>query len=157
MIFPNEPLYVVNGLGVLNGETGNCGFAVGLRPDIAKRFYGREVTGKEFDCINTVGKEIVTSFFKAGSYMDKPYFFIRNEKGNRTLLLQSCQTVGKACDLAIDGAELERVKKFDKFTMENLVEYSPHNVDSKMQALSLFNLWNKWVISAYATTSKITD
>jgi len=149
MVYPNEAFYVVAGLGLGNKETGNYGLSIGLKPELAKKFYERELTREEVRRMDREGKGIIKDFFDFESDID-PYHFVNNEKGNRTLLLQFCRTIGNACDLGIDGMELSDLERL--FDPKFLVEYGPHNVDSRMQALSLFTLWNQWAVKAYATT-----
>lgn len=158
MIYPNESFYVLGtGFGVgTEGHMGSFGFSIGLDPKFAKRFYQKEMTEEHVKNINSRGKETIRSIFDyAEDFMiDTPYHFLRNEQGKRTLLLQYCQVLGNACDLGIDGMELGRIITWDKFIMNSLIEYTPHNVDSLKQASVLLTIWNNWAISAYASTSK---
>jgi len=148
MIFPEKHFYVVPGLGI---GIENYEFSVGLDPMFAKRFYDRELNDEEFMRISGVGKEIVKSYFNLEN-PDSPYYFLYNERKKRTALLQFCKTSGNACELSLDGLKLDRMKMWNESDMDSLIEYNPHNIDSRTQAFSLFGLWNQWAAYAYSIT-----
>ena len=157
MVFPNKPFYVVDCFGLgKKGNIGSYGFSIGLDPNFAKRFYDRVITQEESDNMNRRGKDIVRNIFDLGKreFVDTPYSFLENEKGKPTLFLQWCSVIGNACDLGLDGMDLDSIKRWDELTMGRLIEYGTHNVDTLFQASALFTIWNEWARMAYAQTSK---
>jgi len=150
MIYPNEPFYVVGELGLGREGFGSYGFSIGLKPEFARRFYEETLSDEIFVRMDKLGREIVKEILGFELH-ENPYNFFHNKKGERTFLLKGCQTFGNSCDLSIDGSEISNLEIL--FDPEFLIEYQPHNVDSKMNALSLFTLWNQWAIDAYAATS----
>ncbi len=157
VLYPEDPFYVVNYFG--NGEPGRMssfGFAIGLKPDIARKFYDKEIEDEKIKRMNSIGKKLIKNIFAwekmSPKDIDTPYFFMRNERGNPTFLLQGCRVPGNACDIGIDGKGLkELIRDLDAGFQ---AEYTPHNVDSIIQASGLFALWNQWAIMAYAATNK---
>lgn len=153
MIYTDEAFYVIGrgfGLG-RKGCMGSYGFAIGLDPKYAKRFYEKEITQQQSDNLDRHGKKIVRDIFdlEEESFINTPYHFLKNEKGNLTLLLQWCSVIGNTCDLGIDGMNLDRIKRWQD---DSLIEYEPHNVDTLHQAFGLLTLWNEWAAIAYGVT-----
>ena len=149
MVFPDKSFYVLDNFGLGSDETGNWGFAIGLDPKYAKKFYEREITKEQFENMNLHGKEIIKGICRWGDdlFIDNPYHFVRNKKGNQTLLLQFWSVPGNTCDLSIDGMDLERIICWED---DVLIEYGPHNVDGMDQASSLLAVWNQWATMAYS-------
>tara|TARA_Y100000034_G_scaffold31180_1_gene38145 strand:- start:1167 stop:1628 length:462 start_codon:yes stop_codon:yes gene_type:complete len=147
MVFPNKPFYVVaQGFGLEREGSG-----IGLNPNFAKRFYDRKITQENVDDLNCMGKRIVRKILdlEEKSSIDEPYFFLRDNEENLTLLLQWCSVSGKGRDLVIDGEKLNRIRTWDEFTMNSLIEYRYHNVNTFVQATALFTIWNEWATIAY--------
>jgi len=148
MVYPDKHFYVVDSFGLGSNETGNWGFAVGLDPKYAKRFYEGEITGEQVKNLNILGKKIIRGIFEdERDSIINPYNFIKNKKGNSTFLLQFCNDDMRGCSLGIDGHNISSVLRWDD---EFLVGYDSHNVDSPMQASGLLALWTRWAHSAYS-------
>jgi hypothetical protein len=135
---------------------GSYGFSVGLKPEFAKRFYEREIKGKEEKRISKIGEELVEGIFsvKKDLFFERPYHFVENQEGNSTLLLNWCNVPGNACDLGIEGTDLSRHKGENFGDEDFLIEYGPHNIDSLQQASGLLALWLRWTEIAYAIANK---
>jgi|TARA_B100001971_G_C18167949_1_gene525372 hypothetical protein len=146
MRYPNESFYVVNKFGL-----GKKGFGIGLDHDFAKRFYDREITPKQVNDLNRYGKRVVRDIFefKKESFSGDHYFFLRNDEGNPTLLLQWCSVIGSGHDLVIDGNKLNKIRTWDEDVMNSLIGYRSHNIDTTFQATSLFRLWREWATMAH--------
>jgi hypothetical protein len=85
--------------------------------------------------------------------MRNPYRFLENDKGNFTSLLRWCSVPGDACELGIDGMEVDYVHRNKKFP-EGMLQYGPHNIDNIHQAYALLSIWLRWADYAYAITRK---
>ncbi len=150
MIYPKEPFYVVSGFSpIADRLLSRYSFSIGLKTDFAMKCLDKEMTDSAYDKLdnrrNEILKLIDLDFGPLG-----PYQFFENEKGKTTCLLRWCQVPGNACDLGIDGREVDSImnKKF----INDMIIYGPHNVDCMGQAYGLLSIWLTWADFAYAVT-----
>jgi hypothetical protein len=155
MIYPDEPFYVINGFSPRDDIiTSAYNFSVGLKPEIALKAYKKELTEFAFNRLEEMRQGILKScgMKYSNAY---PYKFIENDKRNPTWLLRWCQVEGDACDLGIDGFELDNIKNSlekEDLSYLKIIEYLPHNIDNKYQAYSLLSIWLNWADYAYSLT-----
>ncbi len=152
MVYPSEPFYVISGFFPRTDiATSAFNFAIGLKSDFAWRMYHKEMTDSAYERLNKTRNEILKSIdLDFSSPTAYPYKFLDNEKGNPTCLLRWCQVYGDACDLGIEGTELNLITD-RRLSKNEMVVYNPHNVDSMKQAYGLLSLWLNWADFAYAT------
>ncbi|MFA4953325.1 MAG: hypothetical protein WC584_03820 [Candidatus Pacearchaeota archaeon] len=154
MIYPDEHFYVVSGFQPTGrDDLSGFGFAVGLDPNFAKKAFEKEILEDVYKRFDEIGRSIIAASGFREKYIHQPYAFVENEKGNLTNLLRWCIVPGDACDLGIDGSELDRMSRdgFDNLIeYKQMIEYQPHNVDNTRQAYALLSLWLFWADSAFA-------
>jgi hypothetical protein len=95
---------------------------------------------------NEIGNNITDKFFDAKRFgREIPYHFAKE-----SWLLQYCTVPGNACDFGLEhGAQYNFLDNFERIREQNPlvgfpISYSPHNVDTKDQALCLLDLWLEW-------------
>jgi len=124
------------------------GFLALLDRDYARKALSTEMPETVRGNLQSMGEYIIkNSGLEPTLFMQKPYHFVEN-----SYLLQFCSSPGDACDLGMeinqlellreeltDPGVLEQSRRFD-----NPITYLPHNVDSPLQAYTLFALWANW-------------
>jgi hypothetical protein len=94
--------------------------------------------------LEAIAKGTLHRLFGKDRMIRPPYHFVDD-----TCLLHFVQVPGDACDLGIDGSELSEFKR-EKDSWKNAINYTPHNVDSHMQAYALLSLFLTWAHIAEA-------
>jgi hypothetical protein len=111
-------------------------FSVFLDKGFAIKAQDFELDPKLRNRLQELGREtIFNKLFKGETYRD-PYYFNKD-----SLLIQGIFVPGTGCHLAIDGFEIDYIKK----STDNVVTYAPHNIDTIYQAYSLASLFSMWV------------
>lgn len=152
MIYPNEAFYVVSGFAPRTDLIQNAfNFAIGLDSNFAIKAYEKELPEGSFEILNNQAKEIIKTLGEKSEYIKNPYGFVENDKGNLTALLRWVCVPGDACELYMEGGEVDHIKKTGKVSNDMLI-YSPHNIDNRTQAYSLLSCWLNWADSAFAFT-----
>ena len=155
--------YAVDGFGQGNDGLGGWGFSIRLDSGFAKKLYDSKIPKEQIERFDERGKSIIRNIWREeeASMIDRPYSLFRDIVGEETFLLQYCQVPGNACDLGVEGMDLERLKEyFEKGDyLKNLVSeipvvFTPHNVDCFQQASGLFAIWNNWYQIANYLTRK---
>lgn len=109
------------------------GFSVNLDGDYARRCVNKKRPEGFDEKLNEFGKNVLRSLWNGMEHIRTPYVFLED-----TMLLRFCSAPGNACDLGIDGIDLDRIDR------DETVSYHPHNVDSHVQAYALLSVWIMW-------------
>jgi hypothetical protein len=155
MIYPDKPFYVIEGLvPATHIDFDRFGISVGLKKEFAKMAFGVEISEDGYKRAKETGERIIraVNLIKPDRRIDlPPYSFVKNEKGNLTFLLSSCDVAGDRCCLHLPYSEVSALQRGH---ISNLVEYSSHNVDTLQQSHALLALWVTWADSVYAQFNK---
>lgn len=158
MKFMQEAFYRLN-LGMAKTTRGTIPVvAFSLKPEIAREFYLRELREEDYKKIQEDGKHSILPVgnLKKMGNIETPFSFFENSNGNLTYLLRWVGVPGDACDLGLEGTELNNLRDFFE-GKHNFpppwIEYTPHNVDSVYQAYALTSAWLAWATFAEAVTS----
>ena len=151
MIYPNEPIYVIDGLPPRKDLSLNAyNFSIGLKPDVAIKAYNTIVSDDFVEKMNKWGKDLIKHLFNQSDYIKNPYHFAENREREKTLILHWCTVPGNACGIGIDKDVYNSIKELE--FNERLLEYNSNNIDSIIQAYSLECLWLHWANAAFAKT-----
>ena len=145
MFYGDKPIYRI---GELEPRTdismGRYGFSVGIDADVAKKALEIELPKDVYERLGEIGKEIIVSTGldkKDSLFLRNPYYFVKNNEGNLTWLLNWIQVYGDACTLGTDG---EQMSLAEGYHTGNFLGYYPHNIDYMSQAYTLLALWLRW-------------
>lgn len=155
IIYPDKSFYVINGFSYRNdlGWAGSAfNFSVGLDVDFALKAYNKELSDESFERLNSIGKQIIKDLGEDSKYIKNPYGFVGNKENKLTTLLRWCCVPGDACELGIEGSDLDSLR--DNRFHSKMLGYGPHNIDNMTQAYSLLSIWLTWADSAFALTRK---
>lgn len=151
-IYPNESFYVISGFLPPNSGSNSMGsgynFSMGLNLDFALKAYNTEIPDIFFNNLNNYGKQIIKDFGENPEFIQHPFNFVENNNDKLTMLLRWCRVPGDACDLGIEGSDLDRFTRGD-FNY-GMLGYGPHNLDNRNQAYSLLSLWLQWANCTFA-------
>jgi len=129
---------------------GKWNFSVGLRKEFAQRAFEREISQEVYERVNKETEIITRKIRVLGSMGSHYYEFTKNNRGNLTLLLKSCNVPGNATYISLEGIDLlEGLKIKDEY--DKYLIFNPHNIDTIVQAAALLSNWIRWYDCAEAT------
>jgi hypothetical protein len=124
---------------------GSCGFLVSLDISFAERALSTPLDTKQEKRWQTEGSELIKRLNIGGLCQSHAYHFWKD-----TSLLQFCAVPGNATDLGVEPSDIEFIEQVRSSKIDHtnlLVNYTPHNVDSPLQAYGLLGLWTHWANS----------
>jgi len=155
MIYPPEPFYVLDDITPRNDiSLGRYNINMGIKTDFAMKFLDTELTDFAYNKLEELRNITLKSVGLINS-KDHRYVFVKNKQDKTSWLLGYCHVEGNACDLGIEGGELDSI--INKNYTCNLIEYSSHNVDSMQQSFALLSIWLIWANYACTNCIKLTE
>ena len=143
MAYGDRPFYKIYNFKFPGEDnTGGYGFSIDLEPKFARKILDISLSEEEYTVFQEDAVRIIKHFGGDPKGLSSVAYKFHNRDEKPTGILKSFDVPGDSCGFDIDSDGLSDLKT--GASIDDVIKYEPHNVDSFSQESLLNLLWMRW-------------